>query len=268
MKIRLISRLEIKGRSVVKGIRMEGLRVVGTPGDLMEKYFRGGIDEIIFIDTVASLYGRNNLSEIVSMAADYIFVPLTVGGGVRSMDDFYRLLRAGADKVSINTHAFSEPELITQAAKAFGSQCVVVSIQAKHKEGRFEPFTDNGRQRTHRDAVEWVREVVDRGCGEILLTSVDRDGTCHGLDHDLIKAVADAVNVPVIAAGGSRDTADIAQAVLKDGASAVAVSHLLHFGKTDVATLKTELAAAGISVRMDPRLHDALAGLSQGGRQA
>jgi len=248
--IRLISRLEVKGPNVVKGIRMEGLRVVGRPEDLMFKYYQSGVDEIIFNDIVASLYGRNNLTNLVKKASEKIFIPITVGGGVRSLDDFHRLLRAGADKVSFNTHAVKMPQLITEAAKVFGRQCVIVEIQAKKMpDGSWEPYIDNGRERTKLDVVEWAIRVEELGAGEILLTSVDRDGTTYGLDLDLIRAITEVVSIPVIATGGTSSAADIVSAVTQSNANAVAVSHLLHFNKTTVSALKEELQAAGIRVR-------------------
>lgn len=249
--VRLIARLEIKGRNVVKGIRMEGLRVVGRPEDLMDRYFAQGIDEFIFVDIVASLYGRNHLSELVSMASESIFVPLTVGGGVREVEDFHRLLSSGADKVTINTNAVKTPNLISEAATVFGSQCVVVEIQAKKsiRGGSWEPYIENGREHTGQDVVEWAREVEQRGAGEILLTSVDRDGTTQGLDLELISTLTEAVAIPVIACGGTRSADDIIRAVNEANANAVAVSHILHFEKTTVSSLKTDLIDAGLMVR-------------------
>lgn len=248
-KVRIIPRLEIKGRNVVKGIRMEGLRVVGQPEEMMDRYFLDGADEIIFEDTVASLYGRNQLSELLSMASESIFVPLAVGGGVRGMNDFHTLLRAGADKVTINTYAFQEPELLTEAAKVFGSQCVVVSIQAKRKGDSWVAFADNGRQPTRRDAVEWAREVEDRGAGEILLTSVDNDGTRYGPDLGLIKAVTSVVRIPVIACGGTRSADDVATMAIEGDANAVGISNILHFGVETIASIKAALPALGVDVR-------------------
>ena len=189
-KLRIISKLEIKSNNVVKGIRMEGLRKVGDPESLCREYFDGGTDEIIYEDIVASLYGRNNLVDIISRAAEELFIPLTAGGGIRSLDDFYNLLRAGADKISINTHAVKNPNIINEAAKSFGSSCVIVAIQAKKQtDGSWEAYIENGRERTSINAIEWAKEAESLGAGEILLTSVDFDGTMKGLDHELIKKV-------------------------------------------------------------------------------
>jgi len=249
--MRLMTRLEIKGAHVVKGIRMEGLRRVGSPDELMARYFAQGIDEIVFNDIVATLYGRNHLTDLLQSATSGLFIPLTAGGGVRSLEGFHALLRSGADKVSINSQAVRTPELITEAARVFGSQCVVVEVQPKRREdgSGWEPYIENGRERTHLDLLSWVREVEDRGAGEVLLTSVDRDGTIHGLDVELVRQVTDVVGIPVIAAGGAQGPDDIAEAVHRGRANAVSVSNLLHFEKTTVSALKGCLATRGVPVR-------------------
>ena len=248
---RLIARLEVKGRHVVKGIRMEGLRRVGTPAELTRKYFEAGIDEIIYNDVVASLYGRNHLTDLLSFAAKGVFIPIIAGGGIRSLDGFRDLLHSGADKVSINTEAVRQPELITHASTRFGAQCVVVEIQAKQLgPQQWEPYVENGRERTCKDLIQWAREVEDRGAGEILLTSVDLDGTTYGLDIEMIAAVTDVVSIPVIAAGGAKDADDIAAAVVDGRANAVSVSHLLHFDKRTVVELKRGLQDRGVGTRL------------------
>lgn len=248
-KFRIIPRLEVKGSNVVKGIRMEGLRVVGQPAEMSERYAREGADEILFIDIVASLYNRNQLHDLVSGASGRICLPLAVGGGVRSVDDFRALLRAGADKISLNTQACATPEIITQAAQIFGAQCIMVSIQAKRQpDGRWEAYNQNGRERTGRDAVEWVKEAVSVGAGEILLTSVDRDGTRKGLDFDLIAAIVGAVSVPVVVGGGVGSVDDVVRAA-KMGASGVTIGHMFHFGKLTIPALKMALVEQGIPVR-------------------
>ena len=248
-KLRIIPRLEVKGENVVKGIRMEGLRVVGQPATLADRYHRDGADELLFIDIVASLYNRNNLHDLVSRASASIHVPLVVGGGVRSIDDFRALLRSGADKVSFNTEACASPETITDAARVFGSQCVVVSIQAKRQpDGSWEAYNQNGRERSHREVIRWAKEVVSRGAGEILLTSVDQDGTRKGLDFDLLEAVLDAVSVPVVIGGGVGSINDVEQAAMM-GASGVTMAHMLHFDRITISALKTELSGRGVSVR-------------------
>ncbi len=249
MPPRLIARLDIKAPNLVKGIHLEGLRVMGDPAEHALRYYREGADELLYVDIVASLYGRNSLTELVERTAAEIFVPLTVGGGVRTLDDFYKLLRAGADKVAINTAAVGRPELLTEAARTFGSQCVVLSVEAKRQApGKWEAYTDNGRERTGLDAVEWIRKAVDLGAGEVLLTSVDMEGTKKGMDLELIRAVAPAVNVPVIACGGPGNVDHVAQA-LAAKADAVAVAALLHYKLETVGSLKAGLQARGIEVR-------------------
>ena len=215
-KIRIIPKLEIKGTNVIKGIRMEGLRVVGTPEEFSKKYYLDGADEILFIDTVASLYGRNNLNELVTKTAERIKLPLCVGGGIRSLNDAITILRDGADKVSINTQAFKEKNLITLFAKSFGSQSVVVSIQAKRVgDKKWEAYYNNGRERTEKDVLEWSKEVVDKGAGEILLTSIDQDGTRAGPDYSLVEAVVKNTSVPLVVWGGINSVEDIEKLVSK-----------------------------------------------------
>jgi imidazole glycerol-phosphate synthase subunit HisF len=255
-KIRIIPRLEVKGENVVKGICMEGLRVVGKPHDLCETYYLQGADEILFIDIVASLYNRNHLHELVSRSTEKIFLPVCVGGGVRSMDDFRALLRAGADKISINTQAVRTPEIITQASRVFGAQAVIVSIQAKRQsDGSWEVYNENGREKTDLDAVDWAEEVVRRGAGEILLTSVDRDGTRDGLDFDLIERVIDRVTVPIVVGGGVGSIQDITRAA-EIGASGITVANLLHFKRTTIAEIKDAMLDQGVAVRMPMKQHD------------
>ena len=212
--IRIIARLDIKGHNVIKGIHLEGLRVVGRPVPMAKKYYAAGADEIIFMDTVASLYGRNNVLGVVQEAARGIFVPMTVGGGIRSVDDIVAALRSGADKVAINTAATQRPELIGDAARAFGSQCITVSIEAKQRmPGRWEVLTDNGRQQTGLDVEEWAARVEGLGAGELLVTSVDKEGTRTGFDFALLQAVRKRVQVPVIASGGAGKADDVIAAI-------------------------------------------------------
>ena len=247
---RLIPRLDIKGPNLVKGIQLEGLRVIGNPAEHALRYYEEGADELLYIDIVASLYGRNNLVDVVARTAAEIFVPLTVGGGIRKVEDINRLLRAGADKVAINTAAIQRPELITEASRIFGSQCIVVSIEAKRRpQGGWEAYTDNGREKTGVDAVEWARRAVELGAGEVLLTSVDLEGTRRGFDLELITAIGPSVEVPVIACGGAGSVEHIAQA-LRAGADAVAVASLLHYKTESVGTIKSSLRAQGLEVRL------------------
>lgn len=229
MNVRIIPRLDIKGPNLVKGIHLEGLRVLGKPWDFAYRYYREGADELIYIDAVASLYGRNNLLEIVKKTAENIFIPLTVGGGIRSLDDIKNLLRAGADKVAINTGAIHYPDLIRQGAQAFGSQCIVSYIEAKYINGRYEAMTDNGREVTGKDVFDWAKQAVDLGAGEILLTSIDREGTGLGYDLELIKNIAEKVPVQVIASGGCGKTEHIIEAIKIGKADAISAASIFHY---------------------------------------
>lgn len=246
---RVIARLDVKGPNLVKGIHLEGLRVMGDPGEHAVRYYREGVDELIYVDIVASLYGRNQLLDVVRRTAQEIFVPLTVGGGIRKLEDVQELLRAGADKVAINTAAVRRPELLAEAARVFGSQCIVLSVEAKRRsQGGWEAYTDNGRERTGLDAVEWIKKAVALGAGEVLLTSVDQEGTRRGFDLPLVQAVGPSVGVPVIACGGAGSAEDVASA-FRAGADAVAVASLLHYRKETVGSLKAALAQQGVGVR-------------------
>lgn len=247
---RLIARLDIKGPNLIKGVHLEGLRVIGSPHEHALRYYRQGADELIYIDCVASLYGRNHLSEIIRAAAKDIFVPMTVGGGIRSVDDVTQILRAGADKVAVNTAAVNRPELITEISRVFGNQCMVLSIEAKQiATGRWEVFTDNGREQSGLDVVDWAKRGVALGAGEILLTSIDREGTRKGFDVALVKAVSEAVSVPVIASGGMGETSDVVPVVRSGGADAVAMADILHYQRATVGDVRSVAKAAGLSVR-------------------
>jgi cyclase len=248
--IRLIPRLDIKGPNLIKGIHLEGLRVVGDPQEHARRYYEQGADELIYMDIVASLYGRNSLREIVSRTAQDVFIPLTVGGGVRSVDDVRELLRAGADKVAINTAAVKRPELITEVSRAFGSQCMVLSIEAKRIGNcRWEVFTDNGRERTGLDVVAWAKQAVSLGAGEILLTSVDQEGTRKGFDIELVRAVADTCSIPVIASGGMGSVDDLANVCQQGHADAVAIADVLHYRRLELGEIKEQASQRGIPVR-------------------
>ena len=248
--VRLIARLDIKGPNLIKGIHLEGLRVIGSPQEHALKYYLQGADELIYMDCVASLYGRNHLGEIISLAACDIFVPMTVGGGIRSVEDATQILRAGADKVAVNTAALANPALISGIAKRFGSQCMVLSVEAKQVgPERWEAYTDNGRERTGKDVVEWVREGVTLGAGEILLTSVDREGTRKGFDVPLIRAVSSVVSVPVIASGGMGQPDDLVDVVARGGADAVAMADILHYNRASLGEVRETARRAGINVR-------------------
>jgi cyclase len=250
--VRVIARLDIKGPNLVKGIHLEGLRVIGDPAARARRYYEDGADELLYMDIVASLYGRNNLTAIVEHTAKDLFVPLTVGGGVRTLEDIKTLLRAGADKVAVNTAAVKNPAFIKEAASRFGSQCIVVSIEAQSRgPGRWEALTDNGRERTGRDAFTWALQACELGAGEILLCSVDQEGTGKGYDLELTRKVSEAVPIPVIACGGAGMVEHTSQAVLEGRADAVTVAHLLHYDKCRVGDIKRHLAGKGIPVRSE-----------------
>jgi cyclase len=253
LSVRLIARLDVKGTNLIKGVHLEGLRVVGDPNVFARRYYEQGADEILYMDVVASLYGRNNLTEIVRRTAEDVFVPLTVGGGVRSSDDVELLLRSGADKVAVNTAAVARPALISEIATRFGSQCMVLSIEGKQIGGdRWEAYTDNGREHTSLDVVEWARRGAALGAGEILVTSVDREGTRRGFDIALVHAVATAVDVPVIASGGMGTLEHLVEVVEHGCADAVAVADVLHFERQTFEAMRTALVERGIPVRQFP----------------
>lgn len=248
---RLIVCLDVKGSRVVKGVQFEGLRDVGDPVALAEYYEHEGADEITFLDISATAEERATLLDIARRTAERLFVPLTIGGGIRSADDVARALRAGADKISLNSAAVTRPELLTEAAERFGAQCVVASIDAKQRaDGAWRVWVTGGREETALDAVAWAQECVARGAGEILLTSIDRDGARSGYDLALTRAVSDAVSVPVIASGGAGQSSHLVDAVLEGGADAVLVAGILHDGVTTVHALKTRMANAGLPMRM------------------
>jgi cyclase len=248
--LRIIPRLDIKGPNLIKGIRLEGLRVIGDPQEHAIRYYEAGADELIYMDIVASLYGRNNLSDIISRAAKNVFIPITVGGGIRSVDDARHILRSGADKVAINTAAIARPELISEVAHRFGSQAMVLSIEAKQvADGKWEAYADNGRERTGLDVLEWVRRGVELGAGEILLTAVDREGTRSGFDIDLVRAVSAAVSVPVIASGGMGSLEHFKAAAADGGADAIAIADVLHYKRMSLGDIRAAALAADLPVR-------------------
>lgn len=228
--IRIIPRLDIKGPNLVKGIHLEGLRVLGSPEILAQYYYENGADEIIFQDVVASLFDRNSLHEIISRTAKNIFIPITVGGGIRSIEDIQDVLRSGADKVSLNTAAVRNPSFIQEAATTFGSSTIVVAIEAiKNEDGNYYAFVDNGREETGLEVLSWAKKVTDLGAGEILITSVDRDGTGEGFDYELLSAVKNQVNVPVIAHGGGNKSMNLIETIHKSNVEALAFASFLHY---------------------------------------
>ncbi len=254
--IRIIPRLDVKGPNVVKGIHMEGLRVIGTPPDLARKYFEQGADELLYMDIVASLYRRKIDTDLVRSVAEQLFIPLTVGGGISSLNDIQECLEAGADKVAINSYAVKHPEFLREAAHHFGAQCLVLSIEAKRwhfadgtqRQG-WEVYTDGGREHSGRDIMEWVKEALSYGIGEILLTSVDHEGTRKGYDEELIAAIAPIADVPIIVNGGARDGNSLIAAINGSHADAVGLATVLHYDETTIGSLKNDLAKAGIPIR-------------------
>lgn len=249
---RVIARLDIKGSNLIKSIQLEGLRVIGDPNEFAIKYYEDGADELVFMDAVASLYGRNNLSALIQKASDNIFIPITVGGGIRSVEDAAELLRSGADKVAINTAAVARPSLLLELAKKFGSQAVVLSVDAKFvSEGKWEVYTDMGRERTNMDVLEWIKQAVDLGVGEILLTSVDREGTKKGFDIKLVEKVNSIVKIPVIASGGMGKLSDGVDLIKQTDVSAIAIADLIHYKRASISDVKNELINHGIKTRMN-----------------
>ncbi len=247
MTVRIIPRLDIKGPNLVKGIHLEGLRVLGRPEHFARHYYLQGADELFYMDVVASLYGRNSLLPLIERTAREIFIPLCVGGGLRSIEDIRRVLRAGADKVSLNTAAIQNPHLVQEAAETFGSSTVVIAIEAiKQPDGHYECFTDSGREGTGLDAFEWAKEVEALGAGELLVTSVDREGTGRGFDVDLVKSIAESSSIPVIAHGGAGDIGHVIQAITEGWADAVCVASLLHYeALKDILFEESDFTAEG-----------------------
>jgi cyclase len=247
---RIIARLDVKGPNLVKGIQLEGLRKMGDPNEFAKKYYDQGIDEIIYMDIVASLYERKNILDIVRRTTKDVFIPITVGGGIRSIDDVKETLRAGADKVAINTAAIKNPQLIKEVAQRFGSQCMVLSIEAKKKgNGTWEAYYDYGREKTGIDAIEWGYKGWQLGAGEILLTSVDMEGSAKGFDIELVQAISSMVSIPVIASGGMGNVEDLIDVVARGKADAVAMAHVLHYNNLTIDTIKKECLNRGIKVR-------------------
>lgn len=250
---RIIPCLDVNAGRVVKGTNFVDLRDAGDPVEVAKRYDLQGADEITFLDITASSDQRDLILPMIEAVANQVFIPLTVGGGVRRVDDVSRLLNAGADKASMNTAAITDPNLISQASGKFGSQCIVVAIDAKRRpqgEG-WEVFTHGGRSATGRDAIEWAREVADRGAGEILLTSMDRDGTGKGFDLELTAAISDAVALPVIASGGVGSLEHLREGVVEGRADAVLAASIFHFGQHTVGEAKAYLKARGVCVRLD-----------------
>lgn len=236
--VRIVARLDVKNEFVIKGIHLEGLRKVGDPQTLARKYYAEGIDEIVFIDSVASLYSRNNLFPVIKKASEEVFVPITIGGGLRSLDDVSRALDAGADKVAINTAAVRDPRLIADIASRYGSQCVVASIQTKCTTIGVEAYVDGGRERTGLNALKWARELADLGAGELLITSIDRDGTKSGFDIDVVSAINESVSIPVLVSGGFGKREHVAALLTRTVPSGICVASALHYNLINIAALR------------------------------
>ncbi len=246
MTVRIIARLDIKGPNLVKGIHLEGLRVLGRPERFARLYYEQGADELLYMDVVASLYQRNSLLEIVRRTSSETFIPLAVGGGLRTLDDIREALRSGADKVTLNTAAISRPELVQEAAARFGSSTIVVSIEAiRHPDGRYEAYTDNGRQHTGVDAFEWALRAAELGAGEIMVTSIDREGTGRGFDLELTRRIASSVSIPVIACGGAGTLDHVRDVVAEGRADAVCVASMLHYDVLDRYGVQDEISGEG-----------------------
>lgn len=246
---RLVVCLDVKGDRVVKGVRFESLRDAGDPVDLAQRYEADGADEIVYLDISASAEERSTLLELARRTAERLFIPLTIGGGIRSANDVARALRAGADKVGVNTAAVEAPEILTECAIRFGSQCIVASVDVKRQGETWLVYTRGGRTPTSLDAVTWARECVRRGAGELLITSIDRDGARMGYDLELTAAIAEAVDVPVVASGGAGSASDVCDALVRGRADAALVAGILHEGVTTVQYIKDEMARQGIPVR-------------------
>jgi len=250
LSARVIPCLDVDNGRVVKGIKFKEIRDAGDPVLIAKAYEEQGADELVFLDITASSDDRNTMIDVVKRTADTCFMPLTVGGGIRNVQNIRDMLLAGADKVSLNTAAILEPEIINKASSKFGNQCIVVAIDAKKKDEGWAVYTHGGRKITQLDAIEWAKEVVNRGAGEILLTSMDRDGTKEGYDIELTKAVSDAVSVPVIASGGVGKPDHMADGIKKGKASAVLVASIFHFGEGTIAETKAVMKKHGIPVRI------------------
>lgn len=249
--IRIIPRLDIKGPNVVKGIHTEGLRVVGNPRELAVRYYEEDADEIAYLDIVASLYQRNLDFDLLKQVSENIFIPFTVGGGIRSLNDINNALRAGADKIAINTFAINHPEFLSEAVKKFGSQCIVLSVEAKKiSENKWEAYTDGGREKTGIDAVSWIKKALSFGIGEILITSIDRDGTKKGYEMELVSSVTAFAPVPVIAHGGAVDFDSIKNVIVEGKADAVAAASVFHYQNFSIRDIKKYLAKNNIEVRL------------------
>lgn len=250
-KIRVIARIDVKNEFVIKGIHLEGLRKVGDPNILAKKYYEDGIDEIVFMDAVAAYYDRNSLSHIIEKASEEVFIPITVGGGLRTIEDINQALKSGADKVAINTKAIQTPEFIIEASKIFGSQCIVASIVAKKiGSNKWEAYIDNGREPTGLDVVEWAKKLEELGAGEIMLTSLDMEGTKKGFDVELYQAIQNIVSIPIIASGGMGNAKHGIELLSNTNVDAIATASVIHYDIDTIKNIKKSLIDNGVKVRV------------------
>ncbi len=249
-KIRIIARIDVKNEYVIKGIHLEGLRKVGFPNEMALKYYNEGIDEIIFMDAVASLYNRNNIFHIIEKACKEVFIPITIGGGIRKISDIEYALKSGADKIAINTQAIKEPELIKTASRIYGSQCIIGSIEAKRVNGGWEAYIDNGREPTGVNAVEWAEKLQDLGAGELMITSIDQEGTKRGFDIDLINAIMKVTNIPIISSGGAGEIKHATDLLTKTNCMAFALASTLHYDLIDLPEMKQSLKNQNFNIRL------------------
>lgn len=251
INVRIIPKLEVKGPNLIKGIHLEGLRIVGKPQEAAIKYYKDGADELIYIDLVASLYRRKYLLDIISKTAETAFIPLTVGGGIKNIEDMHLLFRAGADKIAVNTGAVNNPRIISEAANIFGSQAIVISIEAQRKNGqKWEPYTDSGRSPTGLDLVSWVKRVIKLGAGELLITSINQDGTYKGFDIELLNSVSKIANIPIIASGGAGNLGHFYEAIKRGHADGICASSILHFNHLSILKIKKYLTNKNIDIRL------------------
>jgi cyclase len=248
-KTRIIARIDVKNQHVIKGIQFDGLRKLGNPNDFARNYYLNNIDEIIFMDAVASLYDRNNLYNIIKKACEEVFVPITVGGGIRKIDDIKMALESGADKVAINTQAIKSPSFIHESSRIFGKQCIVGSIEAKKNGNTWEAYIDNGREKTGIDVIEWVQKLQDLGVGELMITSVDKEGTQSGLDLELLKKIQNVVRVPLIVSGGIGNLDHIGEACKNISFGGLAIASILHYNKHNIGEIKQIMKKNGLRVR-------------------
>ena len=249
-KIRVIARIDINNEYAVKGRCLEGLKKIGRPNEMSKKYYEGGVDEIVFLDAVASLYDRNSLIDILKQATKETFVPITIGGGIKTIKDIKDALSAGADKVAINTQAVKNLDFIREAVQIFGSQAIIGSVVARRHRYRWEAFIDNAKHRTHKDAVDWAVELEKAGAGEIMITSIDNDGRQKGFDVELVDAITKRVSIPVIASGGAGSSNDVIKLCKNTSCDAVAVASLIHYGVENISDIKNKMKDNNIGVRL------------------